>query len=59
MHELILVRHGEAGHLVSDLTGGWTDSSLTERGKRQAERLGPALSLSEQSASIYSVATSS
>jgi phosphohistidine phosphatase SixA len=39
MQELILVRHAEAEHLVSDLTGGWTDSSLTNRGRRQAERL--------------------
>jgi len=40
MQELILVRHAEAEHLVSDLTGGWPDSSLTNRGRRQAERLG-------------------
>jgi len=33
---LILVRHGEADHMVSDLTGGWTDSHLTEAGMAQA-----------------------
>ena len=38
MHDLIIVRHGEATHLTDALTGGWTDSRLTERGKRQAKR---------------------
>jgi broad specificity phosphatase PhoE len=33
---IILVRHGEAEHLVSDLTGGWSNTSLTELGHRQA-----------------------
>ncbi len=47
MHELILVRHGESEHHVGDLTGGWTDSSLTDRGRRQAERLGRALAATE------------
>ncbi len=34
---IILVRHGEAEHLVSNLTGGWTDTSLTENGRLQAK----------------------
>lgn len=33
---IILVRHGEAEHMVSDLTGGWTNSHLTEAGRAQA-----------------------
>ena len=33
---IILVRHGEAEHMVSDLTGGWTNSDLTEAGRKQA-----------------------
>ena len=36
MHPIIIVRHGEAEHNVSDLTGGWTDSGLTPFGERQA-----------------------
>jgi 2,3-bisphosphoglycerate-dependent phosphoglycerate mutase len=40
---IILVRHGEATHHTEHLTGGWTDSDLTDRGKEQirkaAERL--------------------
>jgi probable phosphoglycerate mutase len=35
---VILVRHGEAGHHVDGLTGGWTDSLLTEKGRAQIER---------------------
>ncbi|MDY4920564.1 MAG: histidine phosphatase family protein [Phascolarctobacterium sp.] len=32
---IILVRHGEATHHTQHLTGGWTDSELTEKGKAQ------------------------
>ncbi|MDR3349694.1 MAG: histidine phosphatase family protein [Acidaminococcales bacterium] len=35
---IILIRHGEAGHHVDGLTGGWTDSSLTAKGIAQIER---------------------
>jgi broad specificity phosphatase PhoE len=41
--ELIVVRHGQAEHMVKGLTGGWTDTPLTELGRRQAELTGPAL----------------
>ena len=41
--ELIIVRHGEAEHMVKGLTGGWTDTPLTERGRRQAQQTGSAL----------------
>ncbi len=36
--ELILVRHAQSLHHVGNLTGGWTDLSLTELGRAQAER---------------------
>lgn len=32
---IILVRHGEATHHTLGLTGGWTDSALTPRGREQ------------------------
>ncbi len=32
---IILVRHGEATHHTEHLTGGWTNSALTEKGKGQ------------------------
>jgi broad specificity phosphatase PhoE len=41
---ILLVRHGEAAHHVQSLTGGWTDSELTPRGKWQMQRLANILS---------------
>ncbi|MEC9487943.1 MAG: histidine phosphatase family protein [Halanaerobium sp.] len=44
MQKLILVRHGEAEHLTGNrLTGGWTESSLTDRGRFQAKKTGSRL----------------
>lgn len=44
IQRLILVRHGEAEHLVTEaLTGGWTDTKLTRLGCLQARRTGKAL----------------
>jgi len=40
---IILVRHGEATHHTEHLTGGWTDSELTERGKQQMQNLAEIL----------------
>ena len=37
MKELVLVRHGEAEHLIKGVIGGWTDLPLTDRGKRQVK----------------------
>lgn len=36
MTTILLVRHCEADHHTNGLTGGWTDTHLTERGKLQA-----------------------
>ncbi|HEX9914897.1 MAG TPA: histidine phosphatase family protein [Candidatus Bathyarchaeia archaeon] len=36
MSPIILVRHGHAEHIDGDLTGGWTDTDLTDLGRRQA-----------------------
>lgn len=43
MKELILVRHGESVYMVRGLTGGWTDTPLTDKGKKQAHLTGRAL----------------
>ena len=40
---IILVRHGEAEHHVRKLTGGWTDSALTENGCQQLRLLAACL----------------
>ncbi len=53
---IILVRHGESESNVSDLTGGWTDTPLTELGFRQAEATARRLKgeLSDQTCRIVS-----
>ena len=40
---IILVRHGEATHHTQHLTGGWTDSDLTETGRGQLRALADKL----------------
>lgn len=37
------MRHGQSEHHVSDLTGGWTDDSLTELGRLQSARVAARL----------------
>lgn len=32
---IILIRHGEATHHTRNLTGGWTNSDLTDKGRQQ------------------------
>ena len=36
METIILIRHGEGEHMVSDLTGGWSQVPLSENGRAQA-----------------------
>jgi len=43
MKELFLIRHGEAEHQVHEMSGGWTDTKLTELGKKQALKTGQKL----------------
>jgi probable phosphoglycerate mutase len=40
---VILVRHGQSEHHVRGLTGGWTDTPLTEIGHEQAVRVAARL----------------
>ena len=39
MERLLLVRHGQSEQHVTEITGGWTDASLTELGHEQAKRV--------------------
>ena len=39
MRTILLIRHGQSEHHINGLTGGWTDTPLTERGRRQVELL--------------------
>lgn len=43
METVILIRHGEAEHMVSDLTGGWSQTPLTEIGRSQVRALATRL----------------
>lgn len=56
MKELILVRHGEAEHLLTGVVGGWTDTKLTEWGRQQAQATGERLArvLSKTPVNFYS-----
>ena len=45
MKELILVRHGQSEQHIRDITGGWTDTRLTELGSQQAQITGQRLAL--------------
>jgi probable phosphoglycerate mutase len=43
MRTLILVRHGEAEHNISGLTGGWSQTNITHKGIQQAQLLAKRL----------------
>lgn len=51
--ELILVRHGETEHNVARITQGWSDSSLSERGRAQVLRLAERVAAMQPTA-LYS-----
>ncbi len=53
IEQLILVRHGETVQNAAGIVQGWQDSSLSERGQRQAARLAERLKLFEPDA-LYS-----
>jgi probable phosphoglycerate mutase len=52
---VILVRHGQSEHHVRRLTGGWTDTPLTELGHEQAVRVATRLKdeLGDRPISLY------
>lgn len=39
IEQLLLVRHGETVHNVAGITQGWSDSDLSEKGRRQVRAL--------------------
>lgn len=52
---IILVRHGQSEHHVRGLTGGWTDTPLTDLGHEQARRVAARLKreLKGESVALY------
>ncbi|MBU7016309.1 MAG: histidine phosphatase family protein [Theionarchaea archaeon] len=53
MKELILARHGQSEYMVTGLTGGWTDSPLTDLGRKQAYLTGQNLLFLKDSLQFY------
>ncbi len=43
MNKIIIVQHCQSEHHINDLSGGWTDTPLTELGKEQAAKIGEKL----------------
>src|SRR5215211_972452 len=43
MNTLILIRHGQSDQHIRDVTGGWTNTRLTDLGRMQAQRVGQRL----------------
>jgi probable phosphoglycerate mutase len=44
IYPLLLIRHAEAEHHIREITGGWSDTRLTETGVRQSYALAERLS---------------
>jgi broad specificity phosphatase PhoE len=40
MGRIILVQHCQSEHHINDMSGGWTDTPLTDLGRKQAEQIG-------------------
>ncbi len=43
MSNIILIQHCQSEHHINNMSGGWTDTSLTELGRKQAETIGQKL----------------
>jgi len=57
MDEIILVQHCQSEHHINELSGGWTDTPLTELGRAQAKKVGQRLK-NEINASEFKLFTS-
>lgn len=40
MEKIIIIQHCQSEHHINNMTGGWTDTPLTELGKIQAKQIG-------------------
>lgn len=43
MKKIILIQHCQSEHHINNMSGGWTDTPLTELGRKQADLIGKAL----------------
>jgi broad specificity phosphatase PhoE len=56
MKKIIVIQHCQSEHHINDLCGGWTDTPLTDHGRRQAQAVAERLKneLDPASFSLYS-----
>ena len=43
MREIIIIQHCQSEHHINEMSGGWTDTPLTELGRKQANLIGLSL----------------
>lgn len=56
MRKIVVIQHCQSEHHINNMTGGWTDTPLTELGRNQAELIGLKLKkdLEAENYTIYS-----
>lgn len=56
MRKIVVIQHCQSEHHINNMTGGWTDTPLTELGRNQAELIGLKLKkdLEGESYTLYS-----
>lgn len=57
MRKIFIIQHCQSEHHINNMTGGWTDTPLTEKGRRQASLIGPKLceyNIQEEEFTLYS-----
>lgn len=56
MRKIVVIQHCQSEHHINNMSGGWTDTSLTELGRNQAELIGLRLKkdLAGDSYTLYS-----
>ena len=40
MRKIIIIQHCQSEHHINDMSGGWTDTQLTDLGRKQANLIG-------------------
>ncbi|OBZ09063.1 hypothetical protein A8L34_23250 [Bacillus sp. FJAT-27264] len=40
MRKIYIIQHCQSEHHINNMSGGWTDTPLTELGEKQAEQIG-------------------
>ncbi|HJF33229.1 MAG TPA: histidine phosphatase family protein, partial [Sporosarcina psychrophila] len=43
MGNIILIQHCQSAHHINNMSGGWTDTPLTDLGRKQAKLIGDKL----------------